>query len=143
MSEINAESTTMPPVELRMPHANEREEVLVGRLYNSVDPKLNTLREKVSDLRTRFNAVSRTDRAARAAILDKLLPGHDASLDVMESIFFDYGCNITAGERVFASFNFTILDCCPVTIGDDVLFDPNVSLLPSTHPLHWQDRSVR
>ena len=43
MSEINAESTTMPPVELRMPRAS---------------------------------------------------------------------------ERVFANFNFTVLDCCPVTIGE-------------------------
>ena len=30
MSEINAESTTMPPVELRMPRASEREEMLAG-----------------------------------------------------------------------------------------------------------------
>ena len=31
MSEINAESTTMPPVELRMPRASEREEILAAR----------------------------------------------------------------------------------------------------------------
>lgn len=37
MSEINAESTTMPPVELRMPRASEREEMLAGKLYNSVE----------------------------------------------------------------------------------------------------------
>lgn len=43
MSEINAESTTMPPVELRMPRASEREEMLAGKLYNSVDPELNGL----------------------------------------------------------------------------------------------------
>ena len=106
MSEINAESTTMPPVELRMPRASEREEMLAGKLYNSVDPELNALREKAGDLCARFNAASRTDHAARAAILDELLPGH-------------------------------------VTIGDDVLFGPNVSLLPPMHPLRWQDRNVR
>ena len=44
---------------------------------------------------------------------------------------------------MFANFNFTVLDCCPVTIGDDVLFGPNVSLLPPMHPLRWQDRNVR
>ena len=43
---------------------------------------------------------------------------------------------------MFANFNFTVLDCCPVTIGDDVLFGPNVSLLPPMHPLRWQDRNV-
>ena len=99
MSEINAESTTMPPVELRMPRASEREELLAGKLYNSVDPELNALREKAGDLCARFNAASRTDHAARAAILDELLPGHGAGLDVMGPLFFDYGCNITIGER--------------------------------------------
>ena len=59
MSEINAESTTMPPVELRMPRASEREEMLAGKLYNSVDPELNALREKAGDLCARFNAASR------------------------------------------------------------------------------------
>lgn len=54
MSEINAESTTMPPVELRMPRASEREEMLAGKLYNSVDPELNALREKAGDLCARF-----------------------------------------------------------------------------------------
>lgn len=87
MSEINAESTTMPPVELRMPRASEREEMLAGKLYNSVDPELNALREKAGDLCARFNAASRTDHAARAAILDELLPGHGAGLDVMGPIF--------------------------------------------------------
>ena len=98
MSEINAESTTMPPVELRMPRASEREEMLAGKLYNSVDPELNALREKAGDLCARFNAASRTDHAARAAILDELLPGHGAGLDVMGPIFFDYGAATSPSE---------------------------------------------
>ena len=49
--------------------------MLAGKLYNSVDPELNALREKAGDLCARFNAASRTDHAARAAILDELLPG--------------------------------------------------------------------
>ena len=30
----------------------------------------------------------------------------------------DYGCNISLGNRVYANFNLTILDCSLVTIGD-------------------------
>ena len=60
-----------------------------------------------------------------------------------DPVFFDYGEHTTMGDRVFANFNITVLDCAPVTIGDDVLFGPNVSLLPPMHPLRWQDRNVR
>lgn len=134
---------SLPPVELRRPRASEHEEMISGHLYNPADPELTALRERAGDLCTRFNSTPRGDHATRRAILDELLPGHGKGLDVMGPIFFDYGCHTTIGERVFANFNFTVLDCCPVTIGDDVLFGPNVSLLPPMHPLRWQDRNVR
>ncbi|WP_408606625.1 sugar O-acetyltransferase [Bifidobacterium vansinderenii] len=142
----NAAQTTeskYPPVELRTPRASEREEMLNGKLYDASDPELDAMRRRAGDLCTRFNGLSRDDTETRAAVLDELLPHHGENLDVMGPVFFDYGCHTTLGDRVFANFNFTVLDCAPVTIGDDVLFGPNVSLLPPMHPLRWQDRNVR
>ncbi|MCH9275796.1 sugar O-acetyltransferase [Bifidobacterium amazonense] len=136
-------SSPIPPVELRRPRASEREEMLAGNLYNPEDPQLVALREKAGDLCTRFNSLPRGDHATRAAVLDELLPNHGENLAVMGPVFFDYGCHTTIGDRVFMNFNFTCLDCAPVTIGDDVLFGPNVSLLPPMHPIRWQDRNVR
>ena len=135
--------TMIPPIELRTPRASEREEMLAGKLYDSSDAELLALRKKAGDLCTRFNALSRNDDEARAEVLDELLPGHGEGLDVMGPVFFDYGIHTTVGARMFANFNFTVLDCVPVTIGDDVMFGPNVSLLPPMHPLRWQDRNVR
>ncbi|KAB8291021.1 sugar O-acetyltransferase [Bifidobacterium avesanii] len=143
MTENTTSGNALPPVELRFPRKSEREEMLAGKLYDVSDPELVTLRERAGDLCARFNALSRTDHAGRMAVLDELLPGHGEDLDVMGPVFFDYGCHTTIGDRVFANFNFTVLDCAPVTIGDDVLFGPNVSLLPPMHPLRWQDRNVR
>ena len=137
------ERTPLPPVELRTPRASEREEMLAGRLYDCSDPELDMLRREAGDLCARYNATSRHDDAARAAILDELLPGHGEDLCAMGPVFFDYGRHTTVGDRVFMNFNFTALDCAPITIGDDVLFGPNVSLLPPMHPLRWQDRNTR
>lgn len=133
----------IPPVELRTPRRSEREEMLDGKLYNPADPELTALRERAGDLCTQFNALPRGDHETRAAVLDELLPRHGENLDILGPVFFDYGVHTTVGDRVFANFNFTVLDCAPVTIGDDVLFGPNVSLLPPMHPLRWQDRNVR
>lgn len=132
-----------PPVELRRPRRSEREEMLDGKLYNPADPELTALREKAGDLCTKFNALPRGAHEGRAAVLDELLPEHGENLDVMGPIFFDYGCHTSFGDRVFMNFNFTCLDCAPVTIGNDVLFGPNVSILPPMHPIRWQDRNVR
>ena len=51
-------------------------------------------------------------------MLDELLPHHGEDLDVLGPVFFDYGVHTTMGDRVFANFNFTVLDCAPVTIGE-------------------------
>lgn len=134
---------TIPPVELRTPRLSEREEMLAGKLYDASDPELVALRDHSADLCARFNALPRGAQDERKAVLDELLPGHGEALDVLGPVFFDYGIHTSIGARVFMNFNFTCLDCAPVTIGDDVLFGPNVSLLPPMHPLRWQDRNVR
>ena len=111
-------SGEMPPVELRTPRRSEREEMMDGKLYNPADPELSALRERAGDLCTRFNALPRGDHEARAVVLDELLPHHGEDLDVLGPVFFDYGVHTTMGDRVFANFNFTVLDCAPVTIGE-------------------------
>lgn len=52
----------------------------------------------------------------------------------------DYGCNISVGERFYSNFNLTILDCGLVTIGDRVMFGPNVSIMAATHETEVQSR---
>lgn len=52
----------------------------------------------------------------------------------------DYGCNISVGKRFYANFNLTIVDCGIVTIGDRVMFGPNVSIYAATHETEVQSR---
>lgn len=64
------------------------------------------------------------------------------SPQVTPPFFCDYGFNIQVGHRFMCNFNCTILDVAPVTIGDDVLFGPNVSLYTAGHPLHPAARAT-
>ena len=61
----------------------------------------------------------------------------------MGPIICDYGIYTTIGERCFANFNFTVLDCCPVTIGNDVFFGPNCTIATPIHPLLNEERKLR
>jgi acetyltransferase-like isoleucine patch superfamily enzyme len=49
--------------------------------------------------------------------------------------FTDGGRNIRVGRHVFVNQNCTIYDLAPVTIGDEVLIGPNVSLITTSHPV--------
>ena len=50
--------------------------------------------------------------------------------------------NTQIGENTYANFNFTVLDCAPVTIGKNVFFGPNVAIYTPLHPLRWQERNM-
>ncbi|RBP97325.1 acetyltransferase [Bifidobacterium aemilianum] len=117
--------------------------MLAGKLYDASDPELDGLRNRAGDLCTRFNNLPRGDQQEREQVLDELVPRRGPEVSIMGPIFFDYGIHTSIGARTFINFNFTALDCVPISIGDDVLMGPNVSLLPPMHPLRWQDRNSR
>ena len=122
----------------------EREKMTLGQLYNPADEELCMLRVKAHRLCQDFNLLHDTDEAARCAILRELLPDFDEEEVYFQGpIFFDYGMNIHIGKNFYANFNLTILDICPVTIGDNVMLGTNVSLLTPTHPMRWQDRNAK
>ncbi len=52
----------------------------------------------------------------------------------------DYGFNIELGRNFYANFDCLILDICPVTIGDNVMFGPRVSIYTAGHPLDAETR---
>lgn len=54
----------------------------------------------------------------------------------------DYGYNIFIGNNTYTNYNLTILDCAKVTIGENVLIGPNVSIFTAGHPVHPQIRTA-
>lgn len=55
-------------------------------------------------------------------------------------ISIDHGLNFKVGKGTFLNFNLLVLDTCLITIGENVLFGPNVCIYGATHPM---DPAVR
>ncbi len=58
-------------------------------------------------------------------------------------VYFSYGSNIHIGRNFYANFNLTIVDDYTVTIGDNVLIAPNVTLSVTGHPVHHELKKRR
>ena len=64
-----------------------------------------------------------------------------------ENIYFEppfhceYGNHIEVGENFYANVNCIMLDVGKITIGDIVLFGPNVSIYTAGHPIHPESRN--
>ena len=117
--------------------------MLAGKVYDASGYGLPEMRARAHRLCAEYNSTLETEVKKRAKIVRALLPNASDGAYLQGPFFCDYGDNIRIGKNFYANFNLTILDCCPVEIGDDVFIGPNVSLLTPVHPLRWQQRNAR
>ncbi len=121
----------------------EREKMLAGKLYDISDKELVKAYENSARLCKDYNDTYMTETEKRTAILKELVPNMGKGSGFRGPIWFDYGINMTIGEGTFANYNFVVLDCAPVTIGNDVFIGPNVTLGAPVHPLLNEERRSR
>lgn len=111
-----------------------------GELYYNQDPLLLREHLHVQTLLYTYNNLPPRKEKARRRLLKKIL-GHTPQDIVIEQPFYcDFGSNIFIGEHFYSNYNLTILDCNRVTIGDNCLIGPGVSIITVNHPL---DRTKR
>lgn len=122
---------------------SEKEKMLSGKLYDTSDSELARLRVTAHDLCLRYNSLSESAESERGKILSALFPDSSSEIFLQGPIFIDYGVFTSFGRNCYANFNFTLLDSCPVTIGDDVFFGPNCALYTPVHPMLSEERKMR
>jgi acetyltransferase-like isoleucine patch superfamily enzyme len=64
----------------------------------------------------------------------------DESVAVFAPLYINYGKNIKMGKNVFINFDCVFLDLGGITIEDNVLIAPKVSLLSEGHPINPTER---
>lgn len=109
----------------------EREKMLAGELYQANDPELVAARRHAKILCHRYNQQP-VDLDKR--VLAELL-GYETDAHIETTFRCDYGFNIKLGRNFYANYNLVVLDCAPVSIGDDVFVAPNVVLTTAGHPI--------
>lgn len=119
------------------------ERMLAGKLYDPSDEELAALRLKAHKLSRRYNNTDEDETELRSELLSQLTPDAQSGLFLQGPVYFDYGVFTRFGKNCYANFNFTVLDCCPITIGDDVFFGPNCSLLTPMHSMLPEERNIR
>lgn len=114
--------------------------MLIGELYDALDPELVAAREHARDLCQALNASREAEQELRRTLLKQLFGKGGDTVWMQPPFYCDYGSNIELGERVFFNFNCVVLDVCPVRIGDYTLFGPGVQILTPLHPLNAELR---
>ncbi len=119
----------------------EKEKMIAGKIYDPTDETLLAERVHARYMQKLYNESMRDEPQKREEILDKLMPDHGEGCFIQGPVYFDYGYNTHVGKNFFANYNLTVLDVCPVSIGDNVFMGPNVSIMTPLHPLRYEERN--
>ncbi len=98
--------------------------MLRGELYQDSDPELVAERRRCQSLLDRFNATGSGEDVQRRAVLSELLGSIGEGSWIMPRFQCDYGYLITIGDNSFLNYDAIVMDCTPVTIGNDVTSPP-------------------
>lgn len=118
------------------------EQLRDGEIIASNNPDVYKLRE--ASFATRKLLVQMNNSSDPAEIRDLLsqITGSeiDESVAVFTPLFINYGKHTKIGKNVFINFDCVFLDLGGITIEDNVLIAPKVSLLSEGHPVSPNER---
>lgn len=112
-----------------------------GKLYYSGEQSLVNEQLKQLDLLYDYNNSRPSEQDKREKLLKEMF------LEIGENCYIEpplhsnwAGKHVSFGKNIYANFNLTLVDDTYITVGDSVMFGPNVTICTATHPIHLEIR---
>src|SRR5215211_7198516 len=124
-------------------HSNDIfERLRNGEAVSSIDPQAFKLRDvSFATKKLLLQMNSSSDPAEIRGLLSQITGSEiDESVAVFTPLHINYGKHTKIGKNVFINFDCVFLDLGGITIEDNVLIAPKVSLLSEGHAVNPDDR---
>ena len=118
----------------------EWEKMQKGQIYNDFDADLFNRRVAAKKLFKEFNRTEDEEVEKRKEIMRKLFKKVGERVWMEPNFTCEFGKNISIGNDVYINFGCTLLDCGQITIGNNTLLGPNVSMYSANHSLDAEER---
>ena len=117
------------------------ERLLIGETIFPNDSQIGRLRAEAFAVKALLNQMNNAVNPEEITqILSKILDKELQDVTVFTPLYINCGKHITIGKNVFINFDCTFLALGGITIEDDVLIGPKVSLITENHPLNPEER---
>ena len=117
------------------------ERLLAGETIHSNDSQIDRLREEAFALKVLLNQMNNSSNPEEITqIFSRILDKEVKEVTVFTPLYINYGKHINIGKNVFINFDCTFLALGGITIEDDVLIGPKVSLITENHPIKPKER---
>ena len=119
----------------------EEAKIFAGVLFKPGDPELRAIKLRSHNLCSRYNRTFEDETELRDQLLNDILGHRGKNVFMQGPIFFHYGRHTSIGDNFFGNYNLTIQDDAKVTIGNNVNFGPNVTIVTPIHPMLPNERN--
>lgn len=106
-----------------------------GDVYLCDDEEMLAAQRAQMELLYDFNATRPGEMDRRMTLARRLLGFVGEGAYIEPPLHANWGCNTSVGNRFYANFNLTLVDDGMITIGDDVMLGPNVTIVTTGHPI--------
>lgn len=124
-----------------MTGVNQKERMLAGMPYKGWLDGLEEERTACKKKIYRYNQIMPGQWAELDEALRELLGKAGKNAYIEPPFHCDYGWNIEVGDNFYANYNLTVLDVAKVSVGNNVMLAPNVSIYTAGHPIHPASRN--
>lgn len=107
------------------------------KLYFCDDPSLAKEQMQQLDRLFDYNNTRPSDQEKKQQLLKEMFAEIGENCYIETPFHANWGGKFAHfGKNIYANFNLTLVDDCPIYVGDNVLFGPNVILCAGSHPIH-------
>ncbi|MHC9531867.1 sugar O-acetyltransferase [Dellaglioa sp. L3N] len=106
-----------------------------GEIYYE-NAAINQEQAQYTDWIFEYNQLLPSKSSEKQQLLKKFMGDVGEETILLQPLHANWGKNTFIGARVYANFNLTLVDDTQITIGDDTMIGPNVTLIAGTHPLN-------
>ena len=117
----------------------EEKRIFAGKLFDARRQELKDIKYIAHESCRKYNTLDERS-PVRGEIMKSFLGSVGENFYFQGPVQFNYGCHTFIGNNFFANFNLLVMDDGKITIGNNVMIGPNVSLLASNHPLLPDER---
>lgn len=118
----------------------QKERMLSGLPYKAWLDGLSEERKECKRKIYKYNNLL-PDSEETDEVIRSILGECGKNVHIEQPFHCDYGKNITVGDEFYSNYNLVILDVGRVTIGNNVMLAPNVSIYTAGHPIHPDSRN--
>lgn len=119
-----------------MTHEEIMSRIYVGKLVVGADALLAEEQLAALDKLFAYNALPPSQQAEKQALLREMFAeiGEDCYIETPFHANWG-GKHVHFGSNIYANFNLTLVDDCPIYVGSHTMFGPNVTIAVAGHPV--------